>query len=202
MPRPALTDEQRDQTRKSIRQAAARLYAQNGLADISARAIAESAGVSVGTIYGYFGSLGELMQSLWKEPRSRFLDDLEQIVDQTTDPRRRLRRILEAYVQFAVDNHAVYRGAYLFVRPESHDKPTRAALGDDRFFSILRKAVADGQKTGVFRSGSARKIAQTLWAGLHGALALPVNIDRLALDPPERIARHMVDVLQEWVEAS
>ena len=39
MPRPALTEEQRRETRRKIRRAAAELYAENGLADISARAV-------------------------------------------------------------------------------------------------------------------------------------------------------------------
>ncbi|MEM8768453.1 MAG: TetR/AcrR family transcriptional regulator [Pseudomonadota bacterium] len=201
MPRPALTEEQRRETRRKIRRAAAELYAQNGLADISARAIAETAGVSVGTIYSYFENLTDLMQSLWKEPLGHFLVELGTIAEATPDPRKRLRRLLEAYVSFALKQDAVYRGAFLFIRPGSQEKPEPMDPEQDRLFSLLKDTVAAGQKAGGFRRGNSRRITQSLWAGLHGAIALPTNIDRLALEPPERAARHMVDLLMEWIEA-
>lgn len=90
----------------------------------------------------------------------------------------------------------------MFVRPDSHDKPVQVELNDDRLFAIFANAVAEGQKQGVFRSGGSRKLAQTLWAGLHGAIALPANVDRLAFDPPEKLARHMIDVLLEWLDSA
>ena len=76
MPRPALTEEQRRESRRRIREAASALYATSGLGDISARAIAKEAGVSVGTIYSHFGSLAELMQSLWRQPARKLVQQL------------------------------------------------------------------------------------------------------------------------------
>ena len=201
MPRPALTEAQRRETRRKIRRAAAELYAENGLADISARAIAETAGVSVGTLYSYFDNLTDLMQSLWKEPVAHFLADLEAIAEATTEPSKRLRRLLEAYVTFALEQEAVYRGAFLFIRPGSQEKPEPMDPRRDRLFSLLQATVVAGQKAGSFRRGNPRRITQSLWAGLHGAIALPTNIDRIALEPPERSARHMVDPLMQWIEA-
>ena len=199
MPRPALTPEKREATRRRIRQAAAELYASDGKTDVSARAIAEKAGVSTGTLYQYFDNLRELLQSLWKEPVSRFLEDFLAISQRTSDPRKRLRKLLGAYIAFATGEDQLYRGAFLFVRPDSHPKPTPVALKEDRLFSILRGAVADGQKAGVFRKGDPSKITQLLWAGVHGSIALPTNIDRLALDPPERSAKRAIarEILQD-----
>ena len=202
MARPALTEEQRKETRRKIRQAASELFSRNGVSNVSVRAVAEKAGVSTGTIYSYFDNLTELLQSLWKEPLVRLLDELEEIVEKTPDPKRRLRRLLEAYARFATGNHSVYRGAFLYIRPESHDKPVPRDLSQDRLFSMLRDAVADGQKSGDFRKGNPGRIAQTLWAGLHGAVALPTNIDRLAIDPPDRLLRHMIDMQMEWIETT
>lgn len=199
MARPALTEEQRKETRRRIRQAASELFTSNGVANISVRAIAQKAGVSTGTIYSYFDNLTELLQSLWKEPLMRLLGELEEIVDQTPEPDRRLRRLLEAYARFATRNHSVYRGAFLYIRPEAHDKPVRRDLSGDRLFSMLQSAVADGQKAGEFRKGNPGRIAQTLWAGLHGAVALPTNIDRLAIDPPDQLLRQMIDMQMEWI---
>ncbi len=199
MPRPALTDEQRSATRRKIRKVAAELYAQNGFADISARKIAEAAGVSVGTLYAYFDNLTQLMQSLWKEPAARMIEDLVAVQQRIDDPLDRLRALLETYAQFAVDQRPVYRGAFLFVRPASHDKPTQVSLDDDRIFRVFRDTIQAGQQQGLFRAGDLNQLTQALWAGLHGAIALPLNIDRLALDDREASVRQMIELLLEWI---
>lgn len=77
MPRPALTDEQRKLTRRAIREVAVELYAESGFTDISARKVAERAGIRVGSLYKYFKNLTELMQSLWKMSVIRLVSELE-----------------------------------------------------------------------------------------------------------------------------
>ncbi|NJN51244.1 MAG: TetR/AcrR family transcriptional regulator [Gammaproteobacteria bacterium] len=188
--------------RRTIRRAAAELYAQSGLTDISARTIADKAGVSVGTLYAYFENLTELMQSLWKEPVARLLAELERALEGIDDPLQRLRTLLETYARFAEEHRAVYRGAFLFVRPASHGEPPRASLDQDRFFGLLRSAILQAQQRGLARPGDPAIIAQTLWSGVHGAIALPLNMDRLALAPPERAVPHMIEALLEWIALS
>ena len=83
-----------------------------------------------------------------------------------------------------------------------HDKPDPVALDDDRFFSLLCNSVRDAQDQGLIRNGEPQALAQILWAGLHGAIALPMNLDRLALDPPEDAAKRMIETLLEWLQTT
>lgn len=200
MPRPALTPEQRQATRRAIRQAAADLYANNGAKDISVRAIAERAGVSVGTIYAYFGNLTELMQSLWKQPAKRLLADLEEVTLNIESPLEKLRAILQTYATFAQDQRAVYRGAFLYVRPEDHKKPEPVALSDDRLFNLIQTTISSGQAQGLFIEGDPTKLTQTLWSAVHGAIALPINIDRLAFDTSQQMVQDMIKIMLAWLE--
>ena len=202
MPRPALTTEQRREIRRKIRRAAAELYAEDGLKKMSVRAVAEGAGVSVGTIYSYFANLTELMQSLWKEPVFGLLADLERVAAETKDPRERLRALMDAYIAFSRQQSAVYRGAFLFVRPSSHEKPSPVSLQEDRLFGFFRQAVIDGQQAGVFRSGDPSTLTQALWSGVHGAIALPINVDRLALDSSGQVTELVLEALLNWLETS
>ena len=195
MPRPALTDEQRRKTRHTIRRAAAALYANNGLADITARKVADAAGVSVGTLYSYFENLTELMQSLWKAPVRALIQDFEREVAEHRDPLAQLRALLTLYAQFAQDNPAVYRGAFLFVRATAQPQPDRVTLRDDRLFAALRDCVMRAQANEQLRQGNPDALTQLLWSGLHGAIALPQNIDRLTLAPAEQITQAMIDTL-------
>ncbi len=201
MARPALTDEQRRQTRRRIQQAAAQLYAEHGFKDITARKVAERAGVSVGSLYSYFDNLTELMQSLWKGPVRRLLKDVESALASSEEPLARLRIFLETYAHFAVTERATYRGAFMFVRPETQTKPNPVPLDQDRLFATLRGIVVSGQTRGQIREGDPDQIAQTLWSGVHGAIALPLSIDRLALEPPEQAVPTMIDTLLEWVRS-
>jgi len=199
MARPVLTDEQRQTTRRKIRDAASKLYVEKGLADISARAVAEKAGVSVGTIYAHFGNLTALMQSLWKEPLSRLLEDLEKVLGGNKSPIAKLEILLETYADFATSHIGIYRGAFLYIRPESHKQPAKVSLEEDRLFCLFRDTVIEGQQQGLVRKGDPNMLAQTLWGGLHGAIALPQNVDRLALAKQEETLPFMIKALLEWI---
>lgn len=202
MARPALTEDQRREIRRRIRDAAARLHTEVGLSGISARAVAERAGVSVGTLYGHFGSLSELMQSLWRTPASRLVHELVRVSEATSEPVERLRELLQAYVRFAADNEQVFRAAFLYVRPESRAAPEQISLQDDRFFRVFRRTIEAGQEQGVFRDGDPELLTQTVLSAVHGALALPVTLHRLALDRSTRVPAQAIEAMLEWLHAS
>lgn len=201
MPRPALTEEQRRQIRRRIREAASELYATSGLAEISARSIAKKAGVSVGTIYSHFDNLPELMQSLWRQPVRQLVQDLETVAENTTDPLERIHKLLNTYAEFARNERAVYRGAFMFVRPESHAKPPAVPVEEAGIPKHLITAIREGQKLGKVRQGNPAALAELLWAGMHGALSLPDNLDRVAFSSAEDLDGNMVDLLTEWIAA-
>ena len=195
MARPKASPEQREQQRERLRRAAAEVYQEHGLAGITARAVCLRAGVSTGTLYSYFASLEELMQSLWIEPVARLNQQVELALADVADPLEQIRFLLEAYAGFAADSPDVFRGAVLFVRPSSIPAPDPQPPDELPFHRLLRSAVVDGQAAGLIRSGDPTVIAQTLWAGIHGAVGLPVNIDRYAIEPQHVLATAMIDTL-------
>lgn len=202
MPRPAITPEQRLETRERIRAAAGRLVRRGSPENISIRAVAKEADVSVGTIYKYFEDISDLGRSLWQEPVEQLHQQMSDVVAKTDDPIIRIRQLLQIYADFADTNHRVFRGAFLYVRPESRQKPDQTALEAEPFFQHLQAAIIDGQKTGVFIDGDTKMLTQLLWAALHGALALPNNIERIAFDSPDKIASAMIDSIMKVIEIS
>ena len=181
MPRRPATESQREEVRQKIRSAAKTIYRDKGVSGISARAIAVSAGVSVGTIYSYFGDLQTLMQSLWLEPLDRINAELQRIAEAQDDPIERLRALMRAYLDVATDNPELYRNAFMFVRPSQLETPDQDAMDSVTFIVLIRDALLDGQNSGRIRSGSVDQMAQLIWAGLHGCIALPINFDRIAM---------------------
>lgn len=200
MARKPATDEQREAARRRLQSAASAQYAALGAGGVSARAIAERAGVSVGTIYTYFGSLQGLMQSLWMEPLDRINGRLNRIAQAHADPMLRLRKLLEAYVDVAINAPELFRGAFLFVRPDSLEKPPRDVLESAVFGALLLAAIEEGQASGRVRDGEPRRLAQLAWSAVHGSLALPVNFDRLNLEPGQAVAGDMITVILDSLE--
>lgn len=199
MPRTPATDAQRREESSRIQAAASKIYADKGIAAISARAVAKEAGVSVGKIYGYFNSLTELMQSLWQGRVQKLAEKLQRVAKGKPDPIDRIRSILETYIAFAQNNMDLYKGALMFVRPEDLPKPDQLPAEDLPIMELLADAIAEGQKAGTIGGGTPVRTAQLLWAGVHGALALPVNIDRFAFSEGDHLTRDMVDVLMSHI---
>jgi AcrR family transcriptional regulator len=197
MPRIAVSPNQRQQTRNKIRDAASKLIStQAGRLDkISARAIASEAGVSVGTIYSYYENLSELCRSICHEPVDDLRREFRADADKVDDPVDRIRLLLEHYARFSTEKHAVFKSVFLFVRPESMKKPNKIELNDEVFYCYLRDAIIEGQNCGQIRDDDPNVLAQTLWAGVHGALALPITLDRFAFDSPRKMANHMINSL-------
>ncbi len=200
MPRPVITPEQRRETRERIRSAAATLVRRGNLEKITIRAVAKQAGVSVGTIYKYFEDISDLGRSLWQEPVNQLRAQMSDIVDSTDDPAARIHNLLRAYAEFAREKHRVFRGAFLYVRPDSRPIPDQTALEEEPYFQFLTAAITEGQETDAIIDGDPKMLAQLLWAALHGALALPINIEGIAFDPPEQIADAMITSIMTMIE--
>ena len=181
MARPKASPEQRAEVRRSIQQAAVELYRAEGLGGVSARAVAKKAGVSVGTIYSYFGDLTGLGQSLWEPQIARLEDELRKVAAQHDDPMARIEALLRAYLAFGIEQSELYRNALMFVRPTSAEQPEKQPVSEFAFPSLLKAAIEQGQADGTVIAREPEALVQILWSGVHGALALPVNMDRLAL---------------------
>lgn len=195
MARPKATPEQRKLVRRSIQSAAADLYRAKGIAAISARAVATKAGVSVGTIYSYFGDLAGLMQSLWTGRVAEQEKAFQSVAAQHADPIERVQALLEAYIAFGLEQDDLYRGTLMFVRPTALETPEKQPLSNFAFPTVLREAIEQGQAAGQIVDGDPAILTQVLWSGVHGALALPINLDRLELKPAAEIAAPVVDGL-------
>ena len=192
--RPA-TEEDRARERRRIRRAAAAIHRESGISAVTVRAIAERAGISTGKIYSYFGNLQDLMRSLWAEPVATLNERFESIAATTQDPVDRIAALLGAYLDFARSNDETYRGAFLFVRPTALTPPEQRPASDVPFLRLLALAIREGQEQGSIRTGDPERLAALAWAGLHGAIALPINADLYRIDEDRELGGEMIDLL-------
>jgi AcrR family transcriptional regulator len=197
--RPALTDDQRAVIRARIQTAALTLHREGGLEAVTMRAVAERAGLSSAALYSYFDNRQTLLQSLWYEPAAAAVRRSRLVASRTPDPVKRIEAILGVYLDLARKNPEVFRGAFLFVRPGSMEAPPIQKLETLDFHRLICEAVKEAQASGAARPGDARLIAQALWAGLHGALALPITLEMYDFAPAPKLASEVVRLLIQGV---
>jgi len=142
------------------------------------------------------------MQSLWTGRVAEQEDAFRTLAAQQLDPLERLKALLEAYLEFGIAQDDLYRGTLMFVRPTALETPEKQPLSDFAFPSLLTDAIQQGQATGQITGGDAAVLTQLLWSGIHGALALPINLDRLDLKSAAEMAAPMVDALMRIVQSS
>ncbi|QMW24422.1 TetR/AcrR family transcriptional regulator [Sandaracinobacteroides saxicola] len=195
MGRPALSELQRTEARRRIRDAALDIYREGGVEAVSIRSVAQRVGVAASGIYSYFDSRQALIESLWLDPVLATVQQMIDVAAQTPDPIARIERVLRIYIDFARDNPDVYRGAFLYVRPDSAAAVPGRNLSELPFHTIMRDAIDEAQRDNRAGEGDPALMAQLLWAGLHGALALPVNVEHWAFAPQPALAEAMIDLL-------
>ncbi len=200
MPRTQATPEQKAEVRRKIRQAAADVYNGEGPSGVSVRAIAKRAEVSVGTIYTYFGSLQGLMESLWSGPVARYSEHLKAVAKEIKDPAERLRALMRAYILFAFENHEIYRGVFLYVRPLNMVIKDKNPAEQAVFASLVIEAIQEGQAAKKIRDGDPNQMALMIWGGLHGCLALPHNFGRMEFGNIEPVLEGFVETIVPAIE--
>jgi AcrR family transcriptional regulator len=200
MGRPALTSQQRSDMRARIRQEALYLYTHGGLDAVSVRAVAQRVGVAASGIYSFFKSRQALIESLWYDPVVETVGEMVRVGAATPDPCERIRSILGIYAAFAERNPEIYRGAFLFVRPDTMVPPQPGNLEDLPYHCLLRDAIIEAQQSGAFHPGDADLLAQALWAGMHGAIAIATNIEHWTFAPRPALVGQMIALLMQGLQ--
>lgn len=202
MARPLLTKEKKTKIKNDIRKAALRLKDKRDSKPITVRAVAAEAGVSVGTFYAHYETMAELARSTWQEPVDQLRNKLERIARRTSDPLLRIQKVLECYARFEKEERVAFKCTFLFVRQPHMSEPDKEEITNEVFYTILRNAIDEGQAAGIVRKGNSDEMAQLLWAAIHGAMALPHNMDVYNFCPSQKLAKKMAKFLVESIAAT
>jgi AcrR family transcriptional regulator len=106
VPDPAARSPKAEQTRRTIVDAAMRLFRTGGYDKATMRAIATEAGVSVGNAYYYFGSKEHLVQAFYDQLQEEHAAAAASVIAGETAFAERLTRVMLAWVDVAGPHHA------------------------------------------------------------------------------------------------
>ncbi len=172
----ARRQQQKLEVRQALLAAASELFLEGGLEGFSLRGVAERAGYSATTVYLYFDNKDDLLFSVSLEGFEQFGQALKHAYDTADDPIARISAIGHAYVAFGVAHPAHYRlmfmerGNFLLKENPNDCKPTIDS------FNILVQAVHEAHAAGVLDTDKPMNLVYTLWAAVHGLVALTLCV--------------------------
>ena len=173
MPRAALSSGEISAFRERICAAAFELFATQGYAAVTMRAIATKIGCSPMTPYRYFVNKSEIFALVSAEAFRRFADAQDQAVLGLTDPTERLCASGVSYVAFAIAEPDAYRIMFELDPGPDCDNPEWVEQGA-RAWSVMRTAVGMAVDAGLL-VGDPDILAHQFWASVHGLVSLHIS---------------------------
>lgn len=149
----------REAKRKAILEAAVRVFAEKGYFGARMRDVAAAAQVADGTLYLYFDSKEDLLTAVLEEHAQAFVERARRDCAQLSDPRHRLRVVLERHLASLEANRAL---ATVFQIELRHSRKflRRIAKGQvSQYLQLLQEIVGSGVSQGVFRAELDPKVA-------------------------------------------
>ena len=192
------------ETRDKILDAARELFVKHGYDGVTMRRVAEKIEYSPTAIYLHFADKEQLFKELCYQDFAR-LAEVFQEAGMPFDPVERLKHIGRTYVEFGMrfPNHYML----MFMTPHPH---TATELNERDLeikgnpevdaYALLKLTVQQALDAGRFREEfkDADLISQTLWAAVHGVIALQIAKGcELWVDfrPLEQRATSMLDAI-------
>src|SRR5258706_5211409 len=138
--------------REAILRAAIDVFAERGFFNAQVADVARAAGVAAGTVYLYFKSKDDLLVSIFDRSMREGLAAGRAAVADLHDPGERLRRLARAHLaRLGGDrNLAVVFQVELRQSTKFMERFSSTLLRD--YLGLIREAIADGQRAGLFRS--------------------------------------------------
>jgi AcrR family transcriptional regulator len=162
--------------RAEIIEAAERIFIEDGYDGATIRKIADAVGVSSTALYMHFADKSEILVEISESAFSQLLAQNTEIGALQMEPVARVRKMLEAYMTFALAHPNAYQ--LVFCSTRSALSPERSeALSElgQKCFALFRDAVAKVHAAGLLKTGDVDAAAQTSWAATHGLVALLIT---------------------------
>jgi len=157
--------------RDAILRAATDVFAESGYFNAQVADVARAAGVAAGTVYLYFRSKDDLLVSIFERSMRQAIADGRTMAAGIRDPRERLRRFATLHLgrlgrdrKLAVVFQVELRQSTKFM-----ERFSSTLLRD--YLGLIRDAIADGQRTGIFRSDLKPTVAAKMFFGLLDEMA-------------------------------
>jgi AcrR family transcriptional regulator len=144
------------------------------------REAARAAGVSHSAAYRHFADREALLAEVSRFARRELAAEMRRRVNRTKDPRRRLRAVGMAYVDFALSQPGLFRTAFTshpvpsdVERHAPSDEPeSRSATESTDPYGILGQVLDEAQDAGLLHPNRRPGAEIAAWSAVHGLASL------------------------------
>ena len=182
--------------RGEILAAAEQIFVRDGYHGATIRKIAEEVGVSSTALYMHFRDKSEILIEICEQAFAQLLAQNEAISAEKAPPAERVRRMMDAFMQFGFDNPNAYQ--LVFSTPAgalSAEKQLALGALGLRCHEPFRLALQEIDAAGQLRCGDVDAASQILWAGTHGLVSLLIGQTRFEFQDPAKLKVLLVDSL-------
>lgn len=178
--------------RAEILRAAERIFVAEGYEGATIRKIADEVGVSSTCLYMHFRDKDEILLEICTAEMEALLALNSEISARPIDPVERVRAMLQAYIDFALENPNAYRLVFCSSPLSASLSNQRATLSlgaqcSERFLGVVREIAAAGRLR-----GDPAVVSQVLWAACHGLVALMMTKPNFPWADPVQVSGAMI----------
>ena len=160
-----------DDLRTRIAGAAQELFLAGGVEAVSMRKVAELVGVTAPAIYRYFRDKDELLNEIILSGLGILEGYLRPAFEEQT-PEARLNRLIERYLDFALEQPKYFDFAFLVPSRPVADMPEEIARQGMQTFGFALEQVGQCMEQGTFKKDNPLETAILIWAEVHGLVTL------------------------------
>ncbi len=199
MARQAYSQEQVDDRREEILDAAMRLFEADGISAVSFRKLAAELGCSYVTPYRYFENKADLVAGL-RERTYRWMGEaMSAAIRPESSALNQLHDLALAYVETALTRPTRY--ALLFDLSQPATPTAEMAAARDAAFSVCTRVVSAAEAAGELQLHSdPLTVAHLFWAGVHGIVALHLAGQFVMDRSVEQLIRPLIRTLIKGVQ--
>lgn len=179
---------QKEELRAAMLRAASELFHEKGYENFSLRQVAERIGYTPTTIYLYFQDKDDLLFAAVQNGFAAFDDRMREVAAEVEEPMARLEALGRAYISWGIENPALYQLMFMqradfALLPRLDDEESvllEGKAGDDEgprsvARQMLVSAVRDAMNEGALKPSPPLVVADVLWSGVHGLVALALS---------------------------
>lgn len=171
--------------RKAIMEAALKLFTERGFHGTSTAQISKEAGVATGTLFNYFPTKEDLINSLYFEVKGDLSHAMGNDIETESTFQGKIRRIWSNLIKWGINNQEQFLFIGQFCSSPYITKFTREEVIKEYIF--LHKLVDEGIKTEAIRNFPAELIISMFYQGSRAVVNLILNSDS-SLDENKIIA--------------
>lgn len=183
--------------RGEILAAAEKIFVECGYEGATIRKIADEVGVSSTALYMHFKDKSEILLEICQGSFRELIEKSRDMAAAPGDPAEKVRFMLRAYAEFGLQHPNAY-SLVMCQRPISANPDgvdLTQAMGR-QVFEVFLSVVNEVSTTGRLKHPPV-VAAQTLWAGIHGVIALVITKPYFAWTEPLDLAQAMLDSLYD-----